>query len=88
MIEGARWRRWVFFHLPLTMFIVGLLFPFYWMIVTTVRPDRELYRPWNAANYTPFWTSNPTQTRSIYFNPPQISDALKDSLKVESPARE
>src|SRR5207248_9723027 len=60
MIEGARWRRWVFFHLPLTLFIIGLLFPFYWMMVTTVRPDRELYRPWNAANYTPFWTFNPT----------------------------
>src|SRR5918911_270907 len=60
MIEGARWRRWVFFHIPLTLFIVGLLFPFYWMIVTTVRPDAELYRPWNAPNYAPFWTTNPT----------------------------
>src|SRR5260370_42418127 len=60
MIEGARWRRWVFFHLPLTLFIVGLLFPFYWMMVTTVRPDNELYRPWNAANYTPFWSFHPT----------------------------
>ena len=54
------WRRWVFFHIPLLLFIVGLLFPFYWMIVTTVRPDNELYRPWNAANYTPFWTMHPT----------------------------
>ena len=35
MIEGARWRRWVFFYAPLTLFIVRLLFPFYWMIVTT-----------------------------------------------------
>src|SRR5258708_19586595 len=60
MIEGARWRRWVFFHIPLLLFIVGLLSPFYWMIVTTVRPDNELYRPWNAANYTPFWTMHPT----------------------------
>ena len=23
MIEGARWRRWVFFNFPLVMFIVG-----------------------------------------------------------------
>ncbi len=60
MIEGARWRRWVFFNIPLILFIVGLLFPFYWMIVTSFRPDGELYRPWNAANYTPFWTLNPT----------------------------
>jgi multiple sugar transport system permease protein len=60
MIEGARWRRWVFFNLPLVMFVLVLLFPFYWMIITTVRPDGELYRPWNARNYMPFWTSNPT----------------------------
>ncbi len=60
MIEGARWRRWVSFYLPLGMFVVVLLFPFYWMMITTVRPDGELYRPWNAANYSPFWTNYPT----------------------------
>jgi multiple sugar transport system permease protein len=60
MIEGARWRRWVFFYVPLCAFIFLLLFPFYWMMVTTVRPDNELYRPWNAVNYAPFWTTHPT----------------------------
>ena len=60
MIEGARWKRWVYFYIPLGMFIVVLLFPFYWMMITTVRPDGELYRPWNARNYNPFWTWNPT----------------------------
>jgi multiple sugar transport system permease protein len=60
MIEGAKWRRWVYFYMPLGVFIVWLLFPFYWMVVTSVRPDRELYRPWMAPNYTPFWTAHPT----------------------------
>jgi multiple sugar transport system permease protein len=60
MIEGARWRRWAFFNAPLGLFVFTLLFPFYWMMVTTVRPDRELYRPWSAPNYAPFWTSDPT----------------------------
>lgn len=60
MIEGARWKRWVFFYAPLWFFVIILLFPFYWMIITTVRPDGELYRPWNAKNYNPFWTNNPT----------------------------
>ena len=60
MIEGARWKRWVFFYVPLTTFVVVLLFPFYWMIITTIRPDGELYRPWNAKNYNPFWTWHPT----------------------------
>src|SRR5258708_5500414 len=66
MIEGAKWRRWVFFTLPLGGFIVALLFPFYWMMITTVRPDKELYRPWNAPNYTPFWTTNPTFEHIMY----------------------
>jgi multiple sugar transport system permease protein len=30
------------------------------MLVTSVRPDRELYRPWMAPNYAPFWTTHPT----------------------------
>ena len=53
MIEGALWRKWVFFYIPLTLFVFVLLFPFYWMLITTFRPDGELYRPWNAINYTP-----------------------------------
>jgi multiple sugar transport system permease protein len=60
MIEGAKWRRWLYFYIPLGGFILWLLFPFYWMLVTSVRPDRELYRPWMAPNYTPFWTMHPT----------------------------
>jgi multiple sugar transport system permease protein len=60
MIEGAKWRRWVYFYVPLSVFVIWLLFPFYWMLITSVRPDRELYRPWMAPNYTPFWTTHPT----------------------------
>jgi len=60
MIEGGRWKRWVYFYIPLWMFIIVLLFPFYWMAITTFRPDGELYRPWNARNYNPFWTWHPT----------------------------
>jgi multiple sugar transport system permease protein len=60
MIEGAKWRRWVYFYIPLSAFILWLLFPFYWMLITSIRPDRELYRPWMAPNYAPFWTSHPT----------------------------
>ena len=65
MIEGAKYRRWVYFYIPLGGFIFWLLFPFYWMLVTSVRPDRELYRPWMAPNYTPFWTAHPTLAHII-----------------------
>jgi multiple sugar transport system permease protein len=76
MIEGAAWRRWVFYNIPLILFIVGLLFPFYWMIVTSFRPDSELYRPWNAANYTPFWTLNPTLVHIREFSTWMINTML------------
>jgi multiple sugar transport system permease protein len=66
MIEGAQWKRWIFFYIPLGVFVFVLLFPFYWMIVTTVRPDNELYRPWMAPNYTPFWTLRPTLEHITY----------------------
>jgi multiple sugar transport system permease protein len=60
VIEGAKWKKWLWFYLPMGMFILGLLFPFYWMLVTTLKPDGELYRPWNHPLYSPFWTSAPT----------------------------
>jgi multiple sugar transport system permease protein len=60
MIEGPVWRKWVFVNIPIILFVFVLLFPFYWMVITTVRPDAELYRPWNAPNYNPFWTWQPT----------------------------
>jgi multiple sugar transport system permease protein len=66
MIEGARWKRWAYFYAPLLAFVLGLLFPFYWMLVTTFRPDRELYIPWNRPNYTPFWTGDPTVEHIVY----------------------
>ncbi|MEQ1650548.1 MAG: carbohydrate ABC transporter permease [Hyphomicrobiaceae bacterium] len=66
MIEGAAWRRWVFFRLPIAIFLIFLLFPFYWMIITTVRPDNELYIPWYRVNYKPFWTWNPTTAHVKY----------------------
>ena len=66
MIEGALWRKWVFYYIPLILFVFVLLFPFYWMIITTFRPDGELYRPWNAVNYMPFWTNKPTLEHITY----------------------
>jgi multiple sugar transport system permease protein len=60
MVAGARWKRWVFLYLPLGAFVVITLFPFYYMAVTSIRPDREMYIPWNRPNFSPFWTLRPT----------------------------
>ena len=61
-IKGRRrrWKRWVYFYIPMTIFVIGTLFPFYWMLITSIRPDAELYRSWRAVNNTPFWTTHPT----------------------------
>src|SRR4029450_6487226 len=45
MIEGAKWRRWVFFYIPLGVFVFVLVFTFFCVMVTTGRPDSGLYRP-------------------------------------------
>src|SRR6059036_1505482 len=60
MVIERPWKRWVYFYIPLTVFVIGTLFPFYWMLVTAIRPDAELYRSWRAVNNAPFWTLQPT----------------------------
>jgi len=37
---GARTLR---LYLPLSFFLVAMLFPFYWMLITSIKPNRELY---------------------------------------------
>ena len=49
-------RRVVTVWLPLTVFLIVLLFPFYWMVITSVKPDDELLS--RAGN--PFWVHDPT----------------------------
>ncbi|HTS20548.1 MAG TPA: carbohydrate ABC transporter permease [Casimicrobiaceae bacterium] len=49
-------RRIVTLYLPLAVFLVVLLFPFYWMAMTAFKPDAELL----SRDGNPFWISNPT----------------------------
>jgi multiple sugar transport system permease protein len=60
MVIERKWKKVVYFYIPLVLFILFTLFPFYWMAVTAMRPDPELYRSWRAPNATPFWTLEPT----------------------------
>ena len=50
-------RRLVVIYLPLAVFVFVLLFPFYWMTVTALKPNVELT---NFTDYSPFWPKNPT----------------------------
>jgi multiple sugar transport system permease protein len=49
-------RRWVTVYVPLLCFLFILLFPFYWMAMTSFKPNEELVS--KAAN--PFWINTPT----------------------------
>jgi len=49
-------RRLVTLWLPLGVFLFVLLFPFYWMVITTFKPNEELL----SREGNPFWVKNPT----------------------------
>jgi len=53
----SRARRMVMLWIPLSCFLLILLFPFYWMTVTAFKPDAELY---DFATHNPFWITSPT----------------------------
>src|SRR4029450_12766459 len=50
-------RRLLTVYTPLIAFIVVLLFPFYWMAITTFKSNEELY---NFRDFNPFWVHSPT----------------------------
>jgi len=49
-------RKLVTVYLPLAIFLFVLLFPFYWMAITSVKPDAELL----SREGNPFWVIRPT----------------------------
>ncbi|WP_315705276.1 MULTISPECIES: carbohydrate ABC transporter permease [unclassified Bradyrhizobium] len=50
-------RRLVTLYLPLFIILVVLLFPFYWMGLTSIKPDEQLI---DMNTYNPFWVVHPT----------------------------
>ena len=60
-IEGMAYlesipRRLVTLYLPLCIFVFVLLFPFYWMLTTSIKPNEELL----SREGNPFWVAHPT----------------------------
>ena len=49
-------RRWITLYIPLGVFLFVLLFPFYWMVVTSIKPNAELL----DHEHNPFWVIAPT----------------------------
>jgi multiple sugar transport system permease protein len=50
-------RRVVAVYLPLFVIMVVLIFPFYWMALTAIKPDEQLI---DMETYNPFWVVGPT----------------------------
>lgn len=50
------YRRLIVFYIPLFMFVFLMLFPFFWMFITSIKPDQELYNP----RMSPFLVKEPT----------------------------
>src|SRR6185503_10740458 len=50
-------RRLVTLYLPLSLIMFVLLFPFYWMALTAIKPDEQLL---DLERFNPFWTWTPT----------------------------
>src|SRR5438067_9909969 len=51
-------RRIFTVYVPIAVFIIVLLFPFYWMVVTSLKPNAELL----TRSGNPFWVVHPTLT--------------------------
>ncbi|WP_137134055.1 carbohydrate ABC transporter permease [Rhizobium sp. FKY42] len=50
-------RRIVTIYIPMALFVFVLLFPFYWMAITAVKPNSQLT---DYDNYSPFWVVGAT----------------------------
>jgi multiple sugar transport system permease protein len=50
-------RRLVTLYLPLSIILLVLLFPFYWMALTSIKPDEQLI---DMERFNPFWVIKPT----------------------------
>jgi multiple sugar transport system permease protein len=50
-------RRVFTLYLPLGAILIVLLFPFYWMALTSIKPDEQLI---DMNKYNPFWVVHPT----------------------------
>ena len=50
-------RKLIHVYLPLSIIMVVLIFPFYWMVLTSIKPDAQLI---NMDKFNPFWVVEPT----------------------------
>jgi multiple sugar transport system permease protein len=67
MSWDSRTRRIITIYLPLAIFVFILLFPFYWMALTAIKPNAELL---DYRTHNPFWVTSATldHIKHLLFN--------------------
>ena len=53
---NPRAERWLFFYIPMGFALFFLVGPFYWMLITALKPDSELY----DGSKSPLYVAHPT----------------------------
>src|SRR5215213_5484029 len=72
-------KRVLTFWVPLLVFVIITLFPFYWMLIASLKPNNELYN----LRVFPFWVFNPVTTHYQYlFTNTLYATWLKNTLIV------
>ncbi len=72
-------RRLIGVYIPLALFLIFLLFPFYWMIIVSFKETNDLF----VASYNPFWIVNFTLDNYAYlFTDTSFAEWTKNTLIV------
>ena len=65
-------------YLPLTVILLFILFPFYWTVITSIKPEEELY------GAVTFWTKNIrwSSYQKLFTTSVNFISAMKNSFVV------
>jgi multiple sugar transport system permease protein len=77
--SGKIRKRTLNLYLPLTAYVIFLLFPFYWMIIVSLKPTPDLFE----LKYNPFWIQHFTLENYLYlFQNTDFSEWVKNTIIV------
>ena len=77
-------KRLIQLYLPLGIIVTVLLFPFYWMALTAIKPDDQLL---DMDKVNPFWTTAPTLKHITKLLFEIVLSAVAVEHDVSSPSR-
>ena len=72
-------RRTLSIYLPLTLFLIFLLFPFYWMSIVSLKPTNDIF----DLKFNPFWIQQFTLENYLYlFQNTDFPEWVKNTIIV------